>query len=319
DILETDADEPTEEASQKRKLSPETAAAPDENSEDAADAVAAPSADAVAAPSADAVAAPSADAGAAPSADAGVVPSADAGAVLAADTAVPVVEAVAGVVENTPSTATNSEDIDTAAAKKEGSTVAAADVAVPKQTGPIETTIPPAKWDCPAGMTEVFRKVKLEREGKKVPGFEIHCMDRREAGGPTRGISLYGAKAACERRGARLCSGKEWRRGCGGRYPYGNSFREDKCNTLSLDGYPRPVRPSGSFKKCRSMWGAYDMVGNVSEWTSDGYVRGGSNNNMDEARCNYAKRRAPGSSSSRVGYRCCADAFLKSDSKKNVE
>ena len=120
----------------------------------------------------------------------------------------------------------------------------AAESKASKRGEPIQTRINPKEWGCPAGMTQVYRKMKIEHEGEKVPGFEIHCVDRREAGGPTRNISLYGAISACERRGARLCSVKNGAVRVVESTPTVGAL-EDKCNTLSLDGYLSPIHPSG--------------------------------------------------------------------------
>jgi formylglycine-generating enzyme required for sulfatase activity len=97
------------------------------------------------------------------------------------------------------------------------------------------------------------------------------------------------AKTMCEIQGKRLCTEDEWSLACradpnGGPdtlYAYGNDLDLDVCNTNK----PRPApikcspesaektwetcetntEPTGSFPKCRSRFGVYDMHGNVAE------------------------------------------------------
>ena len=97
------------------------------------------------------------------------------------------------------------------------------------------------------------------------------------------------AQTMCALEGKRLCTQQEWSLACradpaGGAdtvYAYGNDLDLDVCNTNK----PRPLplkcstlnaqktwdtcgtdtEPSGSFPKCRSRFGVYDMHGNVAE------------------------------------------------------
>ncbi len=193
------------------------------------------------------------------------------------------------------------------------STSAGSDAVVP--TGGVDLRfIPPELLACPTGMAKLSKKMKYDVGGQKQDGFETYCIDRREypgAGMPRTGVGLYAAKGACERKGGRLCTGAEWRRGCGGTYPYGSTFDESRCNTMTLDGTSREVAATGSFGRCRSGSGLADMVGNVAEWTADGMVRGGdAYKTGQDATCGFARRRAPDSGSPHVGFRCCAEPVL---------
>jgi formylglycine-generating enzyme required for sulfatase activity len=162
-------------------------------------------------------------------------------------------------------------------------------------------------------------------KGGKVTGAEgvalakagkAYCLDAYEFPGrgsrPRTNVTFTAAEGLCKQAGKRLCSDAEWRRGCtgpgGAAFPYGGEFDAGRCNTEDEAGDERSVESSGKFSKCRSAVGAYDMSGNVSEWTADQTVRGGDAASADEdAACSAGGRRAPGSSRPSIGFRCCAD------------
>lgn len=186
---------------------------------------------------------------------------------------------------------------------------------------------PPATDDelrCPAGMLPVTLKgfprrslkrgrivgakaVAAAREGK------AFCVDRYEYPGrkgarPSASVNFNTAKSMCARVGKRLCRDREWRRACGGSFPYGRRFDARRCNTEDADGEERSLAASGKFKRCKSGWGAYDMSGNLAEWTADQIVRGGDFTSADEdAACGAGGRRSAGSARASIGFRCCAD------------
>jgi len=177
------------------------------------------------------------------------------------------------------------------------------------------TAFVPTDWrklKCPGGMAKIRKRLKVTLDsGEEVTDWEVFCIDRYEAPGqgqpPSVDIDLAGAKSACRAAGKRLCSRTEWRRGCGGKYPYGKTYDPDACNSVGSDGMPRPVLTSGTKARCKSGWGVYDMVGNVAEWTSDGTVNGGgAYKHGENGTCYQSSRRAGGHPY--VGYRCCADA-----------
>lgn len=192
----------------------------------------------------------------------------------------------------------------------------------PAESAPAE----PAALSCPAGMRLLTRglprgavkkgkihgadAIALAREGK------AYCIDAHEfpgAGRPPRtSVTFEAARGACEVAGKRLCTDAEWRRACAGRrgaaYPYGGAFDAGRCNTEDADGEERAVSASGSFKRCRSASGAYDMSGNVAEWTADQTVRGGDFASADDdASCGAGGKRSPSSARPSIGFRCCAD------------
>ena len=51
-------------------------------------------------------------------------------------------------------------------------------------------------------------------------------------------------------------------------YGYGRSYREGRCTTASPKGQPRKPTLSGSMRNCRSIYGAFDMNGNLAEWVA---------------------------------------------------
>lgn len=157
------------------------------------------------------------------------------------------------------------------------------------------------KTDCPQGMVLL--------KSKKYPNS---CLDRYEypgKGKPKTRVTWFQAKKLCEGKGKRLCARSEWSRACGGKYPWkGKTWDANKCNTADEDDFERSLSSVGSFKKCRSRSGAYDMVGNAFEWTNEKRIVGGSHNSGEGlASCSYSSAKSPSSSSADIGFRCCAD------------
>ncbi len=132
---------------------------------------------------------------------------------------------------------------------------------------------------------------------------------------PKAFTSQMDAATACKSVGKRLCSAAEWKWSCQGpdktKYSYGQSFEAAYCTSNSSV----PGR-SGRKKNCRSWYGAYDMGGNVWEWTSTPspkrskyfVVSGGSWKSVSQTSCGTTKYSFfPQNEYPMVGFRCCSD------------
>lgn len=157
---------------------------------------------------------------------------------------------------------------------------------------------------------------------------------------PQAYISQVQAEAACAGAGKRLCSDEEWLEACRGKtpsvYPYGDERQEGRCNDKGISPLrvlhgkaeglevfgmeamndPRlnqmagTVARTGQFKRCRSSFGTYDMVGNLHEWTDDesGTFRGGYylDNEINGRGCEYVtKAHDTKYHDYSIGFRCC--------------
>jgi len=125
---------------------------------------------------------------------------------------------------------------------------------------------------------------------------------------PSTLVSAYQAWAACGYSGKRLLTSAEWSAAAAGT-PAGNRHDgANDCNTgAGILPANAPVK-TGSRSRCVSSAGAFDMVGNVSEWTMDGYgttrYRGGAWEAGDEAGISFTWLDYPLTQDNAVGLRC---------------
>jgi len=129
---------------------------------------------------------------------------------------------------------------------------------------------------------------------------------------PTNFVSQYSATDSCASVGKRLCTASEWKEASGSKinkYPYGKNYSRRKCNTES-----GKRSGSGKYSQCRSYYGTYDMVGNLSEWTStedennpDFYRVYGGNSSSTSTATNKSFKFSyyPRNKHVGVGFRCC--------------
>lgn len=174
------------------------------------------------------------------------------------------------------------------------------------QAGPNWASLTPEEKICPTGTVVI-------------PG-QNSCIDKfeypnRQGSPPVVNVSREDAEALCKISGKRLPTEKEWELACRGRelliYPYGNTYKSKACR-VARNQAEGPA-PAGTMPLCRSAAGAFDMSGNVWEWTSDtikgqATIRGGSwLSGRIEASCVYRDWAKPQNKGIDTGFRCVSD------------
>lgn len=120
----------------------------------------------------------------------------------------------------------------------------------------------------------------VEEAKRKAPnGWKDNKFPIGGAELPVVGVNWADANAYCEWLSkkldavVRLPNEAEWELAARGntdyKYPWGNGWNDEGAESKETKGKVRPVK---SFPKGRSPIGAYDMVGNVWEWTGDTFV-----------------------------------------------
>jgi formylglycine-generating enzyme required for sulfatase activity len=219
---------------------------------------------------------------------------------------------------------------DVMVSKDRGQKIAAASVAAAPAVAVKEFNCPPGMQKIPAGAATIGSDASddLRNFGDRSLSrvdLKSYCIDQYEfpnqPGVLPKVAAPYGeAEALCKNAGKRLCSEDEWEAACRGpqnlRFPYGARFDADACNTTDAKDNPRKTSVSGSFTRCKSGYGVWDLSGNAAEWTAspfdasgpDKTVKGGhaARPGFDD-RCASRRKLAVGSRSISVGFRCCAD------------
>ena len=136
---------------------------------------------------------------------------------------------------------------------------------------------------------------------------------------PVVGVSYYEAAAYAKWLGKLLPTEREWEkaaRGEGGReYPWGDTFDKLKCN--SAEAGLDHTTPITQYPIGVSLYGCYDMAGNVWEWCAGWYdeerkdwrvVRGGSwHNSQESLRVSNRFRTYTDRQSNNIGFRLTQD------------
>ena len=130
---------------------------------------------------------------------------------------------------------------------------------------------------------------------------------------PVFNVSLYGAQAFCKHYGQRIPTQSQWLFAAGandGRhYPWGdqNDF-EKRANFFGgQDGYEF-WSPVGVFPDGTNPHGMFDVAGNIYEWTTEGFLMGGSwVHGPPAARLTSEDNNVPGAQNLHDGFRCIAD------------
>jgi hypothetical protein len=110
-------------------------------------------------------------------------------------------------------------------------------------------------WDAPVGGDQITGAIPCGANGQ-----DCGNIYARSVAGvlPRTGISWFQAQAALSNSGKRLPTNAEWQMAVRGTPDNTN------CNVSTGS-----VSVTGAFLNCVSAWGAFDMVGNVSEWVAD--------------------------------------------------
>jgi eukaryotic-like serine/threonine-protein kinase len=149
---------------------------------------------------------------------------------------------------------------------------------------------------------------------------------------PVTNVSWDDAKEYAKSIGKRLPTEAEWEyaaRGTEGSiYPWGNNWDSKCSNSKEDEAGGKGIKPVavGSYKKCPSWCGIYDMAGNVAEWVADDYrlyenskakppegqfkvFRGGAYNVSKEELKTYIRwYERPYTKELWLGFRCAKDA-----------
>lgn len=189
-----------------------------------------------------------------------------------------------------------------------------------------KVTLPEFKVDVYEVTNGQFARFQIESDYRAEGDWRSYYKIGREDY-PVANVTLNDAKAFCEWAGKRLPTEVEWEKAARGttltRYPWGEVFDWAKAN-VNEHGV-RDTMEVGSMPEDKSPYGAYDMFGNVQEWTIDELkpypggapndvyrrkltvVRGASYAMKGDSMQLYSRTAAPPNAQWGIGFRCVQD------------
>jgi hypothetical protein len=129
------------------------------------------------------------------------------------------------------------------------------------EVSPASTPLQPCGHDLPANFPPDGNWTPVPGSSPPSPGVYAVSIPGVP---PTGCLTWFQANQACLLSGKRLLTNREWQGAAASTPDPGTDDLATDCAVLS----PGPV-PTGSRSRCRSAWGVFDMVGNVSEWVAD--------------------------------------------------
>ncbi|MBI3609083.1 MAG: formylglycine-generating enzyme family protein [Nitrospirae bacterium] len=122
-------------------------------------------------------------------------------------------------------------------------------------------------------ITQAEYRVFVQNTGRTPPPDWVNGQfPPAKARHPVDEVTWEDANAYCLWAGKRLPTEAEWEKAARGpkglKYPWGDAFDETRAN---VNGQVGDTTEVGHYEKGKSPYGAYDMIGNVWEWTADWY------------------------------------------------